>query len=140
MGLELKSKYFCIKSPPTVIEIIDGEAIMINGEKGTYYNLSPYATLILESILNGYNLEEISFLNNFRSDENKHVEKIINKLITEDIITETNQKKDRIELKKLVCKNLLEEVVLSIYDDMEDMLILDPIHEVDEVVGWPKKK
>ena len=67
MTRELKTKYFSIKSPPTVMEIIDDEAIMINGEKGTYYNLSPHATLILNSILNGYSLEEISSFNNLKS-------------------------------------------------------------------------
>jgi hypothetical protein len=29
--------------------------------------------------------------------------------------------------------------VLSIYDDMQDLLLLDPIHDVDES-GWPAIK
>jgi hypothetical protein len=140
MTRELKNKYFSIKSPPTVMEIIDDEAIMINGEKGTYYNLSPHATLILESILNGYNLEEISSFNNFDSDANQHIDKMIYKLVAEDILEETNQKQNRPELKEFNYKNFEKEVILTIYDDMQDMLILDPIHEADEVVGWPKKK
>jgi hypothetical protein len=136
----LKNKTFCIKSPPTVMEIIDGEAIMINGEKGTYYNLSPNATLILESILSGYSLEEISSFNHFESDVLHHIEKIIYRLIDEDILAETNIKGKKIALSKFVLQNVEEEITLTVYDDMQDMLILDPIHEADEVVGWPKKK
>ena len=30
--------------------------------------------------------------------------------------------------------------VLERYDDMQDFLLIDPIHEVDEAAGWPVKK
>ena len=30
--------------------------------------------------------------------------------------------------------------VLEVYTDMKDLLLLDPIHDVDEAVGWPAPK
>jgi hypothetical protein len=30
--------------------------------------------------------------------------------------------------------------VLEVYTDMQDLLLLDPIHEVDEEAGWPSPK
>jgi len=30
--------------------------------------------------------------------------------------------------------------VLEVYTDMQDLLLLDPIHDVDETVGWPSPK
>jgi hypothetical protein len=136
----LGNKYFKIKSPPTVMEIIDGEAIMINAEKGTYYNLSPQATLILESLLNTNNLDEISSFNNLESDVIHCIERMINTLITEDILISIEKKESNTEPSKLTIKNFEKDIVLTVYDDMQDMLLLDPIHEADEVVGWPTKK
>ena len=30
--------------------------------------------------------------------------------------------------------------VLNKYSDMQDLLLLDPIHDVDEEAGWPTNK
>ncbi len=141
MADKLNKKYFQLKSPPTIMEIIDGEAILINGEKGTYYNLSPQATLIFEAILNGYSLEELFTLNNLESKVCDHIYAIIDKLISEDILIEIESiKRKKVSPIELNIKNYNKDIVFTIYEDMQDMLALDPIHEVDEVIGWPSKK
>lgn len=141
MADKLNKKYFQLKSPPTIMEIIDGEAILINGEKGTYYNLSPQATLIFEAILNGCSLEELFTLNNLESKVCDHVYAIIDKLISEDILIEIEStKRKKASPIELNIKNYNKDIVFTIYEDMQDMLALDPIHEVDEVIGWPSKK
>ena len=140
MTNKIKTKNFRLKTPPTIMEVIDGEAIMINGEKGTYYNLSSQATLIFQFILDGYSLEEICFLNDLEPDTGKHIETMIDKLINEDVLEETEKVNDRASPSKLMIGNFQKDIVLTIYDDMQDMLALDPIHEADDVVGWPEKK
>ena len=32
-----------------------------------------------------------------------------------------------------------KEISITVYTDMSDILLLDPIHEADEVLGWPNK-
>ena len=140
MTNELKTKNFRLKTPPTIMEVIDGEAIMINGEKGTYYNLSSQATLIFQSILDGCNLEEICFLNNLEPETGQHIETIIDKLINEDVLEEIDKVNNTTSPNTLMINNFQKDIVLTIYDDMQDMLALDPIHEADEMVGWPEKK
>jgi hypothetical protein len=140
MTNEFKTKIFNIKSPPTVMEIIDSEAVIINGEKGYYYNLSKQASLILQSLLDGHNLGEIFSFNNFDIDTCKHIEKMVDMLIAEDILTEITDIENKSSLKKIKINDFQKEIVLTVYDDMKDMLALDPIHEADEIVGWPNKK
>ena len=140
MAHEFKMKFFCIKSPPTVMELIDGEAIIINGEKGSYYNLSTHASLVLESLLDGHNLEEIFSFNDFDLDTCQHIEKMVEMLITEDILAEISDTESKSSLKEIILNDFEKEIVLTVYNDMQDMLALDPIHEVDEIVGWPNKK
>ncbi len=122
------------------MEIIDGEAVIINGEKGYYYSLSIQASQILQYLLDGYNLNEIFSFNNFNQDTCKHIEKMVSTLVAEDILTEIAPIENNSSLKKITINNFEKEVVLTVYDDMKDMLALDPIHEVDEIVGWPNKK
>ena len=32
------------------------------------------------------------------------------------------------------------EIVFEVYEDMQDLILSDPIHDVDETVGWPGLK
>ena len=34
----------------------------------------------------------------------------------------------------------MQAPALEIYDDMAELILSDPIHEVDEDVGWPRKR
>jgi len=61
-------------------------------------------------------------------------------LIAQDILIAIEKKGNSTEPSKLTIKNFEKDIVLTVYDDMQDMLVLDPIHEADEVVGWPVKK
>ena len=36
-------------------------------------------------------------------------------------------------------ENTFYEPLLECYTDMQDLLLFDPIHDVDTQVGWPKK-
>ena len=37
-------------------------------------------------------------------------------------------------------KKAFEEPIIEIFRDLQELLLLDPIHEVDEVQGWPTAK
>ena len=123
-----------------VIEILDREAIIINSEKGTYYNLPAQSTLIIESLLDGFTLEEILQFNQVNSSIENKIISLINKVVNEDILIEAKIQRNKPTPNKLSIIDETKDVHIEIYTDMKEMLELDPIHEVDETVGWPKKK
>jgi hypothetical protein len=67
------------------------------------------------------------------------VDDFVRELAEENLIIEDssraakNVKQERIEIGTLT---QFERPVLQKYSDMQDLLLLDPIHEVDET-GWP---
>jgi hypothetical protein len=30
-----------------------------------------------------------------------------------------------------------QDIVFEVYEDMQDLILSDPIHDVDETIGWP---
>lgn len=134
------NKQYELNAPVCVMEVIDGETVIINSEKGYYYNLLNQSTLILESMLEGYSPKEISVENDFDSKSIQALNAFIAQCLEHDIIIERAHKiKYKMPINHIEIKVPEKEIFIDVYTDMSDILLLDPIHEADEVLGWPNK-
>lgn len=140
MSDQLKKSQWTLNEPLCVIEIIEGEAIIINSDKGSYYSLTAQATLIIESLLDGFTLEEIFQFNQIDKDIENKISVLIQQVLSEDIFIVGKIHKNKTHPNKLNIIDEAKDLHLEIYTDMKEMLELDPIHDADEMVGWPKKK
>lgn len=137
---KFKKSQWILNKPLCLIEIIEGEAIIINSDKGTYYNLPQQATLIVESLLDGFTLEEIFKLNQLDKNIENKITALIKQILNEDILQAGKIDRNKSQPNKLSIIDEAKDIHIEIYTDMKEMLELDPIHEADETVGWPKKK
>lgn len=146
-----KKSYLQVNEPHVVHETIEGEAILLNLGTGNYYSIEWPGTVVWELICRSGDFDGIkqAFL---KIDEGKkgEIEKTLDgflkTLLDEEllVIKESNSnspfesdKATAEEFKKAVEK--LDKLTLNKYSDMKDMLLLDPIHDVDDK-GWPEPK
>lgn len=144
-----QSERFRINSPKVVHETIDGEVVIVHLEKGDYYSLikegADIWSLIANSFSRGEILEEI--IQRYDGDREK-IEKGINNFIAElqgeeVIVLNQTGEPENASLKNQPTateKPIFQAPSLQKYTDMEELLALDPIHEVDEEIGWPSAK
>jgi hypothetical protein len=70
----------------------------------------------------------------------------LDKLVSEELIvaidspTNDDAQAANVISGELVDKPRFEQPVLEKFTDMEDLLLLDPIHEVNLQSGWPNQK
>ena len=143
---------FRVNSPKVIHETIDGEVVMIDFDSGNYYSLDDVGAGIWGFIEDGATVSEIVEAVAHRY-EGSHavIENAVNQLIAElqqeDLIVpdQTGAPGSVQRLEAQVEPGLeaerpgFEAPVLHEYTDMQDLLLLDPIHEVDEA-GWPSVK
>ncbi|MFB2921620.1 PqqD family protein [Aerosakkonema funiforme] len=146
------SEKFKINSPKVVHETIDGEVVIVNLDRGDYYSLVKAGADIWEGLAKG--MARVDILENMvqRYDASReNIETALNDLIekleleelitiekTDEVIplnTTNNESETKVNTEKLS----FEIPTLQKYTDMEELLALDPIHEVDEM-GWPNAK
>ena len=131
-----------------VHQLIEDEVVIINLDVGHYYSLTTTGAEIWSLIMQGLsrdNIVETMFLS---YDAQKQViaeavDHLIRQLAEEKIIKcvasdDSSESEDIIQEKtaKSTKNYSFEFPVLQKYTDMQDMLLLDPIHDVDET-GWP---
>lgn len=142
----MASPIFCINSPQVVQETIDGEVVIINLLKGHYYSLRGTGAfiwtqidqqlnqeLITQQVLQHYSGEAETIVPSLQSffDQLQAEELVV--ISTESNFEEHNNNLDGLE------KLPFELPKLEKFTDMEELLLLDPLHEVDES-GWPNAK
>jgi hypothetical protein len=142
---------FRIPSPKVEHEIIDNEAVIIEFQSGSYYSLDSVGTDILELIAEGASLEETveniaCRYQGTREQIDKAVKQLLSELLQEGLLVQDNQESEQegkpgpqIESPPETQKPEIQTPVLKKYTDMQELLLLDPIHEVDEA-GWPHAK
>jgi hypothetical protein len=141
-------EYFRINSPKIVHEIVDGEAVIINLDLGHYYSADNVGAFIWEKIGNIASESEVveSVVRHYAGDK-EQIEDAVRQFFTElkqdDLIITTTAQREVTsgsrsggEDQESSCKPAFVPPVLVKYTDMEYLLLLDPIHEVDES-GWP---
>jgi hypothetical protein len=125
--------------PNVISEPMDGELVVINLESGCYYSLNESAAVIWQQLANGLTPIEISkqvFDSTSHGLEqlSQKVESFCQYLIDEQLMVATEV---MATIKKASSTGIsFTNPLIEKFADMQDMLLLDPIHEVNEK-GWP---
>jgi len=141
-----------INQSTVIYEVFDSEIVIINLSTGSYYSLDKSGAEIWRLLerpkTKAAIVQEIS--NRYLGDHT-HLEQEIDKFLDElqqnSLIapTETadaedsNHPTESGETVAGATKLPFEAPIVHKYTDMEELLLLDPIHEVDEM-GWPNAK
>ena len=142
---------FSVNQSKVVFERFDEEIVLINLENGNYFSIREVACSIWELIEQGHQKDVIlaGIAETYKmkiGDIEKDVQEFIDQLIKEGLIESQNS--DSPQDSKFVNslngkinpkENIYTKPILEIYSDMQDLILLDPIHEVDET-GWPNVK
>jgi hypothetical protein len=137
-----------VNHPQVVCETIDGEVVIIHLETGCYYSLSKTGAAIWSCIER--QLDPQALVQEIRQTYSGEpatvsglVLEFLDLLKSEDLIVYspvTLADLDSASVSPPADQPSFEKPVLEKFSDMEDLLLLDPIHEVDVEAGWPNEK
>lgn len=141
---------FRINRPTVIHENFDKEVVIIEFNTGNYYSLDKAGADIWGFIESGANVGEIvEAITHLYKGSPSVIEDAINQILDElqqellivpyNSKEPGNNKEVKLSIKPDTEKPDFEVPVIHKYTDMQDLLLLDPIHEVDET-GWPNIK
>jgi len=128
-----------INAPSVVSEVIDGEAVIVNMDNGNYYSIDDSGAFVWDAICGGANLPEIrGMVEKSYSKSDVDIDAIIRELLEqflkEELLVEAGDQGTPIgegmEASSFDCAFSAPE--LKKYTDMEELLLLDPIHDEGE--------
>lgn len=139
-------------NPDIVYDTIDGEVILLDIDKGNYYQLKNEAVIVWSNLESRKTSSTTAVAKSLAKGTDyspneilQSISPFISQLESERIILEVrNQKQKNIKTsfqkpKKKKLESKFPTPVLLKYTDMQSILLLDPIHDTDEE-GWPNKR
>ncbi len=122
-------------------EEFDGEFVLINFARGTYFSLRNAAVDVWQQFENGATREAVGDRIAARFSVSgdavqAELERCIGTLIEEELICEADAAGPGVETWS---SQAYEAPVVEVYSDLQDLIILDPVHEVDDAMGWPRR-
>jgi coenzyme PQQ synthesis protein D (PqqD) len=144
----MTNQRFRVNTPTVTHETIDGEAVIINLDSGNYYSLVDVGSFIWGHIETGASAGELQNLvlqsyTGSASDIDRGVQELLSQLQQENLIVPVDGAEAQAEFNQEPHSNNNHErpsfnaPMLNKYSDMQELLLLDPIHDVDDA-GWPK--
>lgn len=118
----MNAKTYLVHTTKAISETMGGETIIINLETGCYYSMNTAGTAIWNALLQGSPIDT----------DPAGVSVFLGQLVTDGIIQETTSAD-----KPLFVATEIPQ--LDKYTDMQEMLLADPVHDVD-TAGWPNLK
>lgn len=129
-----------LASPQCSAEEFDGEIVALNLDTGIYFSMKDTASWIFSDLCKGYSVEEILKTTIAGTPIHNAVDAFIRDLRTAGLLRLRSEVAHPNGESNLLSASLetLQPPVLESFGDMQSLLLLDPVHEVDEKMGWPK--
>jgi hypothetical protein len=125
-------------------DIADGIAIVINSETGIYYGMNNFGTTVFENLLNGVSteniLEAVKKINGAPADIETRLSNFTAVLLENRVLLKggSGNAPAVLNTEAAAADNFSPEV--REYNDAQELLLADPIHEVREDTGWQPDK
>jgi hypothetical protein len=132
----IEASRYRLNEPTVISEVIEGEAIILNFERGSYYNLNSSARAIWEDLIAGLAPARITERQATRfglepDQLGEDVSGLVKQLLSEQLIVPAESgTTEEPPIQPAGSEYLKPE--MEKFTDLQELLLLDPIHEVDE--------
>lgn len=121
-------------------DITSNVAIIINSETGIYYGMNNCGSIVFKALIDSCSpkdiVDSLKKFKNCPTDIEQKLKVFIDELLQKEIIIESEKVSKDFSLDENVIQQDNFELKIAEYADAQDLLLADPIHDVDEEEGW----
>ncbi|WP_436516310.1 PqqD family protein [Ekhidna sp. To15] len=123
--------------PKVVSDKFDDEIVVVSLESGFYYSFRKTAMEVWSLIQNGHTTSEVTSSFNLSDSQKKEVLNFLDQLKKENLVVDNlSENKSNIDLPE---KLEFDDLEFAKFEDMSDLIMIDPIHDSNQEKGWPNK-
>lgn len=133
-----RSDVYAVASKDIVFESFDGEAVVLDLSNGKYFGFSDSGSVVWRALSSGAGTEALIAA---ATIDAAVLEAFVAQLVEFGLLAPSNATPQPLpDDFPAVFAAAKEPLNVSVHDDLADLIIVDPIHEVEEPLGWPAVK
>jgi hypothetical protein len=123
-----------LTSPNIIFEDFDGDLVVLNMNSGQYFGFNAGAAVVWEAFIAGYAPDALASAYSQPETVTSFAQQLVGlELLKAEGAAETTVP----EKTRLLIAEMTEAPTVQVYDDLSDLILADPIHDVDQDAGWP---
>lgn len=130
-----------IAAPDCVAEEFDGEIVALNVRTGIYCSMREAGAALWRDLVAGHSVESLAQALTAGGGDPKGFHAFVDTVIAQGLMrptTSVSENPSAPEFLDLVLTNPAG-LIVEVFFDMKSLLLLDPVHEVDDAKGWPAR-
>lgn len=129
-----------VNAPRVVHETLDGETIIIDTQTGLYYTVDGHASAIWNALADGIaDKQVISTYEELAPELAGQVSGFVADLVNASLLRLSDEAASPRPFALPPLGSNTAAILLKRHADMQELIELDPIHEVDPAEGWPAR-
>lgn len=121
-------------------EDFDGEFVVLDLESGKYFSLADGAGVVWRALLDGHSIASMTAALPAEDTRRATIESLVGALVAHTLIVVADAPAGAPSAATAeAVANSGGPFTLEVYEDLADLLIADPIHDVDQGAGWPRR-
>jgi hypothetical protein len=134
---------YSVASKDIVFESFDGDSVVLDLTSGKYFGFSDSGSCIWEALSAGVPASDLVGLTTrggFISEAD--LDAFIVRLTELNLLTRAQERAPAALAPELAARlaEATAPLTTDVYDDLADLVMVDPIHDVEEPAGWPAVK
>lgn len=129
-----------IAAPGCAAQEFDGEIVALNLSNGIYCSFRDLGAVLWRDLAAGHPVETMSALLAPALGGTQAVEDFAARITAEGLMrpaTDAVPVQGQPQVVAALAGGMAPTLTFEVFEDMKNLLLFDPVHEVDEVKGWP---
>ena len=133
-----RSDVYAVASKDIVFESFDGEAVVLDLSNGKYFGFSDSGSAVWQALSSGVSTQALIAV---ATIDAAALEAFVAQLVELGLLAPSGATPQPLPGDFPAALAAAKEPLdVSVHDDLADLIIVDPIHEVEEPLGWPAVK
>lgn len=129
-----------IAAPACAAQEFDGEIVALNLNNGIYCSFRDLGAVLWRDLAAGHPVEALASLLAQVLGGTQPVHDFATRVTTEGLMrpaSDAAPSQEQPQIVAALAAGTTLALTFEVYEDMKNLLLFDPVHEVDEVKGWP---
>jgi hypothetical protein len=138
-----QSGIYAIASKDIVFETFDGEAVVLDLTTGKYFGFSDSGSRLWDALASGVQASDLVGVETRAGVLGAaEIDGFVSQLVQFGLLAALSDAAAQPLSAEMLAQfaGSSEPLKVEIHDDLADLIVVDPIHDVDEPLGWPAVK
>ncbi len=143
MERQARAPAYVVASPDIVSEEFEGEFVILDLSCGKYYSMDPAASALWRAIVAGVRMDDLAAaVDGSAAVTSQSIYEYAEKLVGYGCLARSDAPGSAAIDPAMIAALIASPnpPTVEVFDDLADLILADPIHDVEETAGWPIRK